>query len=419
MFSLFGNSTYSLKKSKTVLRQIYHLLLKNKKRLSKESLQQITSALLALQEAILKKDRSLAADLANRVESLSSLLFKKSAFQHVKDLLIALAFALSIAILVRQMWFEFYEIPSGSMRPTLKEQDRLVVSKTCFGINLPLRPQQIYFDPDLVQRNSIVVFTGENMDIRDVDTMYFYLFPGKKQYIKRLIGKPGDILYFYGGLIYGIDEKGKDISSELQLASLEKIDHIPFIDFDRKIVAPSSTTNGYYSPIILYQMNEPVAKLYVNAQGQAKGEMLRLTDVHAAKAPPIESYSQMWGFANFGMTRLLTKEQVRALTDQDPNAMTDGVFYLEIQHHPSLTTAKIVKDDFGRMRPAIGFSTSIIPLKEEHIQALFENMYTARFEVKNGFAYRYGYSESGFSGNSLFLPHLSNIPNGCYEFYYG
>ena len=32
---------------------------------------------------------------------------------------------------------------------------------------------------------------------------YIFILSGKKQYIKRLMGKPGDILYFYGGEIYG------------------------------------------------------------------------------------------------------------------------------------------------------------------------------------------------------------------------
>lgn len=419
MFSFSQSSTYSLKKSKTVLRHVYHVFQRKKKKLSKETQEQIKQTLSDLQDAILKKDRESAAELAKQAESLSHLLLKKSSFEHALDLIFALAFALAVAILIRQMWFEFYEIPSGSMRPTLKEQDRLVVSKTDFGVNIPLQPKQFYFNPHLVKQNGIVVFTGENMDIRDVDTLYFYIFPGKKQYIKRLIGKPGDILYFYGGKIYGIDFFGKDITPDLQLASLDKIEHIPFIDFDRKLIIPSSPTNGYYSPVIVYQMNEPVAKLYITPQGQPGGEMLNPADVHVPETPPIQNYSDMWGFGNFGMTRLLTKEQVRYLTDQDPSNMEEGVLYLEIRHHPSVSSVKLVRDDIGRMRPVMGISTSIIPLQETHIKAIFDNMYTARFQVKNGFAHRYGYSSSDTPGSNIFLPHLHNVPNGCYEFYYG
>ncbi|MBS0606405.1 MAG: signal peptidase I [Parachlamydiales bacterium] len=419
MFSFSKSSTYSLKKSKTVLRHVYHVFQRKKKKLSKETQQQIKKTLADLQDAILKKDRETAAELAKQAESLSQLLLKKSTFEHALDLIFALAFALAVAILIRQMWFEFYEIPSGSMRPTLKEQDRLAVSKTTFGVNIPLQPKQFYFNPHLVKQSGIVIFTGEDMDIRDVDTLYFYLFPGKKQYVKRLIGRPGDILYFYGGKIYGLDFFGKDITPELQLASLDKIEHIPFIDFDRKLIIPSSPTNGYYSPVIVYQMNEPVAKLYVTPQGQPGGEMLNPAEIHVPDTPPIQNYSDMWGFGNYGMTRLLTREQVRYLTDQDPSSMEEGVLYLEIRHHPSVSSVKIVRDEIGRMRPIMGISTSIIPLQENHLKAIFDNMYTARFVVKNGFAHRYGYSSSDTPGSNIFLPHLHNVPNGCFEFYYG
>ena len=166
-------------------------------------------------------------------------------------------------------------------------------------------------------------------------------------------------------------------------------------------------------------MNEPVAKLFVTPQGQASGEMLNPPQVHVPGTPPIENYADMWGFSNFGITRLLTREQVRFLTDQDPISIEDGVLYLEIRHHPSVSSAKLVRDDFGRIRPVMGISTSIIPLQEEHVKAIFANMYTARFEVKNGFAHRYGYSGSDTPGSNIFLPHLQNIPNGSYEFYYG
>ncbi len=419
MFPFSRSSIYSLKKSKTVLRHVYHVFQRKKKNLSKETQQQIKLTLSNLQDAISKKDRETAAQLAKQAESLAQLLLKKSSFEHVIDLVFALAFALAVAVLIRQMWFEFYEIPSGSMRPTLKELDRLVVSKTDFGVNVPLQPKHLYFDPQLVKRNGIVVFTGEDMDIRDVDTLYFYIFPGKKQYIKRMIGKPGDILYFYGGLIYGIDFSGKDITPELQPPSLDKIEHIPFIDFDRKLIIPSSPTNGYYSPTVVYQMNEPVAKLYISPQGQPGGEMLNPAEVHVPDTPPIQNYSDMWGFGNFGMTRLLTREQVRYFTDQDPSTMEEGLLYLEIRHHPSVSSVKISRDDLGRMRPFMGISTSIIPLQETHLKAIFDNIYTARFQVKNGFAHRFGHSSSDTPGNNIFLPHLHNVPNGCYEFYYG
>lgn len=409
---------YSLKKSTHVLRFAYHRFQKKKKGLSSEVQAQIQEALLLLQEEVMKKDQNKADALAKRVEDLLAMHLRKSGWDQLRELIFALAFALVIAVVVRGIWFEFYEIPSGSMRPTFKEQDRLAVSKTAFGINVPLRADEFYFNPNLVQRNGIVIFTGENMDIRDVDTMYFYLFPGKKQYIKRMIGKPGDILYFYGGNIYGIDREGKDISSTLQPSSLAGIEHIPFIDFDRKLLAPPNPISGVYSPIFIYQMNEPVVKLSVSPSHQVNGEMVISPQIHSAGAPPVADYCDMWGFKDFGMVRLLTKEQVKNITDQSLAEMEEGVLYLEIRHHPSIKNVKMIRDEMGRLRPSIGLSSSIIPLQEEHLKEIMKHMYTARFEVKNGKAYRFGMDPKAVS-TSIFLPKLPDVPDGCYEFYNG
>ncbi len=416
--AFFSKSSYSLKKSKTILRQAYHLYLKKKKTLPDSLSGQIQKSLSALQKEILEKNTAAAATLAKQIEALFEFQLKKTAFDQLKDFLFALIFALGVAVAIRQMWFEFYEIPSGSMRPTLKEQDRLVVSKTDFGINMPLHPRHLYFEPDLVKRSGIAIFTGENMDIRDVDTMYFYLFPGKKQYVKRMIGKPGDTLYFYGGQVYAIDKDGNDVSSELQLPELKQIEHIPFIDFDRKITMPETPVNGIYSPVFIYQMNEPIAKLYTTGQNQVRGEVINSPQTHNTNTPNVLEYSELWGLGNYGMCRLLTRDQVKFLTDQDPSTLEDGVLYLEIKHHPSLNSVKLIRDEYGRMRPSLGISTSIIPLQEHHLRALFDNMYTARFEVTNGFAYRWGLHPTSTTKN-MFLPHLPNVPNGCYEFYYG
>jgi signal peptidase I len=115
---------------------------------------------------------------------------------------IALLVALVIAIVIRQMWFELYRIPTGSMRPTFKEGDFLLVSKTAFGLNIPLATEHFYFNQHLVERGGSIVFSTDNLDIPDSDMMYFYIFPGKKQYIKRLIAKPGDTIYSMEGKLW-------------------------------------------------------------------------------------------------------------------------------------------------------------------------------------------------------------------------
>jgi signal peptidase I len=118
------------------------------------------------------------------------------------------------------------------------------------------------------------------------------------------------------------------------------------------------------------------------------------------------------------MARLLTKDQVKQLTDIDPATLDEGVLYLELKHHPSLSHAKMGYDEWNRYRPMVGTSTSIIPLQEHHLRAIFENIYTARFIVKEGMARRSSVNLV-HPGTSGFFPLLPGVPDGTYEFYYG
>jgi len=418
MKNLFSSSTYSLKKSTSILRHTFHIFSKKKNKLPSSTLQDIEKILFLLQEHILNKDKEKASDFAKQAELIADAHLKKNQFEKIKDGTITLVLALAAAVIIRQALFELYEIPTGSMRPTLREKDRLFVSKTTFGINIPLTTNHLMFDEKLAQRNGIFVFTGENMDIRDVDTTYFYIFPGKKQYIKRLMAKPGDTVYFYGGQLYGIDAEENDITPLLQPKGLEKIEHIPFIHFEGKVMTASQPSGGIFSPITLLQMNEPVARLYLNNQNQVMAEMLSLCPTPSTCQPPVKDYSDLWGIKNFGMGRILTKEQAKLLTDESLSETPDSAYYLEVKHHPSLKSAKLGRDERGRLRPVLGLSTSILPLDEAHLKAVFNNLYTARFIVKNGFAYRYG-TPKEYIGKGNFLPHLPDVPDGTYEFYYG
>lgn len=409
------DKSYSLRKSKKVFFQVYHGVRRKKDKIPATEKQRIYDLLTQLQTEILAKNKEQASLLAKQAERISAPFFKKNFFSQSLEFVFALAFAICVAFLVRQVWFEFYEIPTGSMRPTFKEQDRLMVSKTTFGINTPMTTSQMYFDTDLVQRSGIVIFTGENMDISDVDTNYFYVFPGKKQYIKRLIAKPGDTVYFYGGKIYGISAEGEDITPQLQRKELEKIEHIPFLQFEGKVVIPEAPKNGISPVAILYQMNEPVARLFCTPTYQIEGEMLPL----APLTPQLSKYSDLWGFKNFGMSRLLTKEEVNECTDSDTSSMEDGVLYLEIRHHPGLQALHLTSDYSGRVRPALNVNSTVIPLQKQHLETLFSNLYTARFIVKNEVAMRYGMPSYLLSSNSAFLPKLPGVPDGTYEFYYG
>ena len=110
-----------------------------------------------------------------------------------RDLLRTLVYALAIALLVRTLAFEPFNIPSGSMKPTLLVGDYLFVSKFSYGYSrfslpfgLPLFSGRIF--ERMPKRGDIVVFKlpADN----------------KTDYIKRVVGLPGDRLQMKDGVLY-------------------------------------------------------------------------------------------------------------------------------------------------------------------------------------------------------------------------
>ena len=400
---------YTLKKCKRTLRHIYRLYRRKEYRLDEAQKEKLQSLLTSLQRAILQKEAEIASRIAHQLEESAHKLMPKTFWDKTRDFVSAIVFALIIAIVIRSVWFEPYTIPSGSMRPTFKEEDFILASKTDYGINIPLNVAHFYFDPALVERGSVVILTSENMDVADSDTIYFYLFPGKKQFIKRMIGKPGDTLYFYGGKIYGVNARGRDLTELRDPKWMEPLEHIPFIRFDGKVKTPENPSQGIFSPVIFYQMNEPIAKLGVSSVGLINGEMIAQKNQQVLK-----NYSDLWGFKNYAMARILNPSETKDLFPGAVEELGEAPLYLELIHHPALQKASIIRDEYGRVRPSLSVSHSLIPLSQEKIEKIASHMLTGRFVVKNGIAYRLGLSIKDPTHLS-YLPKMPDIPDGTYE----
>lgn len=397
---------FILRKQKKIYRSVFKCYRAKRKHLSANHNRDILNLLLALKNAITARDVDSAKFNAYQLSAFSKNHFSKSLFDHIKEFIVAIGFALIVAILIRQTWFESYQIPTGSMRPTFKEQDRLFVSKNQFGVNVPLSLSHLFFKNRDVKRGGIVVFSGKNMPITDNRALYFFLFPGYKQYIKRMIGKPGDTLYFYGGKIYGIDEQGKDISAEFQAPEFQKLEHIPMIQFEGRCYPSKGVFDGVYSETLIQQMNRPIANLTLKNLS-VKGKMIQAND-------PTADYFELWGMKNYAMARILTPEQVQNFYPQKSVEPSTKAF-LELTHHPSIRKASLQIDYAQRYRPTLHVEKSVLPLHESHFEAIKKHLYTSRFTVRKQRVYRLGQEASA----SKHAPFLLHIPDGTYEFYFG
>ena len=106
-------------------------------------------------------------------------------------------YALVIALIIRSFLFQPFYIPSSSMEPTLLIGDRIFVSKYEYGFSKHSLP----FSPPVLN-DRIFKKTPEYGDL----VVFKTPLDNRTDYIKRLIGLPGDSIQFKNGKIF-LNEK--------------------------------------------------------------------------------------------------------------------------------------------------------------------------------------------------------------------
>ena len=97
---------------------------------------------------------------------------------------------LAFVFVLRGFLYEPFQIPSGSMIPTLKVGDFIVVSKFSYGVRLPIAGTKVIPTQE-PERGDVAVFIPPN------DNRYF---------IKRVIGLPGDKIRIEDNQVWVNDE---------------------------------------------------------------------------------------------------------------------------------------------------------------------------------------------------------------------
>lgn len=396
------------------------LLWKKEKRKTGQVDPAIERAIASLTAAT-EKNTLLSEEELLGIEALVKSKKKSTLSKWCLETILTLVIALCLAILIRQMWFELYEIPTGSMRPTFKEQDRVLVSKTAFGLNMPLMTKHLSFSKKRLCRGSIVVITGDKLDLPDTDTTYFGLFPAKKRYVKRLVGLPDEYLYFYGGDIYILKSDGKTIERLRSIRELADKEYLPFISFEGKIEAGKETSRfSRNKEFLLLHFDQPVGKVEISSFQRVRGRIFsggewieEFQDKNKMQKERPQTLGDFFGIDNYAKCRLLLPSELPSLAEREGYVYPDATAYLELHHSPSLPNGSLSAKSISW--PLVQTKTTFLPLHDAHIEALVRALTTARFVVSKGRVHRYNYESKA----SESIPLLKEIPDGTYEFING
>ena len=151
---------------------------------------------------------------------------------------------------------DWYSVPTGSMKPTIKEGDRIIVNKMAYDLRLPFS-QISLLNTGEPQRGEIVVFESKAANNR---------------LIKRMIGLPGDVIAMKNEKLF---INGKPVSYQItqqntqQLFATEQVDainHIVRIDKSESdqlsSFGPITVPQGHYLVLGDNRRNSADSRVY-------------------------------------------------------------------------------------------------------------------------------------------------------------
>ncbi|MFZ5452945.1 MAG: signal peptidase I [Thermodesulfobacteriota bacterium] len=156
--------------------------------------------------------------LNNQTQNRDSKVRNKSFFREYGE---ALFIALILALVIRAFVVQAFSIPSGSMIPTLLVGDYLLVNKFSYGIRNPFT-NKVLIPTWQPQRGEVAVF----------------IFPQdpSKDYIKRIIGLPGDRVQVINKKVY--------INGELYVTPQAQY-------ADNRVISPNQSTRDNFGPVVV------------------------------------------------------------------------------------------------------------------------------------------------------------------------
>ncbi|PYG87085.1 signal peptidase I [Ruminiclostridium sufflavum DSM 19573] len=190
---------------------------------------------------------------------------KNSIGREILEWVMVIVAALLISMLIKAFIFSTYKVNMVSMENTLHEGHNVIVYKTGYFFNEP-------------ERGDIIVFMHEEGKIKNFIKYLPIRNPGEVDYIKRVIGLPGDQIDIRDGSVYRKSEGESD-----------------FIKLDEPYTKTTTDSKGMQLPFTV-----PEGQLFV--MGDNRGQSLDSRQIGTIDMDAVigKAVFRIWPFSVFG-----------------------------------------------------------------------------------------------------------------------
>lgn len=143
---------------------------------------------------------------------------------------------ITLVLVVRSFLFEPFQIPSGSMMPTLLSGDFILVKKFAYGVREPLG-NRVVFETQKPKRGDIAVFR--------------FPLDWRVHYIKRVVGLPGDRVVYQDKKLWVEPACEKDGCEPLQRVPRTYIEQSSYKDQGRALDWYSEDLDGHQHALLI------------------------------------------------------------------------------------------------------------------------------------------------------------------------
>ncbi len=179
-------------KAERLIKEARALLKRKANRVTPEGKEDVEDAIEKLERAISKGAKKQAQENAAALRKSVARHVPRTRLEVVGEWAYSLATAVLIALVIRHFLVEPFKIPSGSMYPTLKIGDKILVNKFIYGLRIPFTGFRLV-DVSRPKRWDVIVFTTQG--IPDASQ-----YP--RNFVKRVVGLPGETLEIRDGEIH-------------------------------------------------------------------------------------------------------------------------------------------------------------------------------------------------------------------------